>query len=50
MIQLTLNPVALSIFSTEKSAFTRLPGDYRFEAGPSSATLPLTKTLHLSSN
>jgi beta-glucosidase len=40
-----LNSLCLSIFDTQKNAFTQLPGDYKIQVGPSSRDLPLTATL-----
>ncbi|MDQ2833413.1 MAG: glycoside hydrolase family 3 C-terminal domain-containing protein [Acidobacteriota bacterium] len=46
-VTLTLNPLTLSIFNTEKNGWQLLPGDYKIAAGSSSADTPLTATLHV---
>jgi beta-glucosidase len=46
-ITLPLNPQCLSIFDTQKNAFTQLTGDYKIEVGSSSRDLPLTATLEV---
>jgi beta-glucosidase len=46
-VTLQLDPLYLSIFDTDKNAFSLAPGDYTILAGPSSADTPLTATVHI---
>jgi beta-glucosidase len=46
-VTLPLDPLYLSIFDTDKNAFTLAPGDYTILAGSSSADTPLTATVHI---
>jgi len=46
-VTLPLDPLCLSIFDTQKNAFTQLKGDYKLFAGSSSRDLPLVATLKL---
>jgi len=46
-VTLPLNPLCLSIFDTQKNAFTQPKGDYKLFAGSSSRDLPLVATLKL---
>jgi beta-glucosidase len=46
-VNLTMNPLYLSIFDTAKNAWQLLPGDYKVMAGPSSSETPLDATLHV---
>jgi beta-glucosidase len=48
-VSIPLNPFALEVFSTSDNAWHRMAGQYRVEAGGSSADLPLHEDLHLSS-
>jgi beta-glucosidase len=47
-IEVPIDPLALSIYSTDKSAWLRPSGDFLIETGGSSADLPLHQSLHLS--
>src|SRR6185437_11735723 len=47
-VEIPIDPLALSIYSTDKSAWLRPAGDFVIEAGASSADLPLHQSLHLS--
>lgn len=47
-VEIPIDPLYLSIFSTTSNAWTRPAGDFLFEAGSSSADLPLHQTLHIS--
>jgi len=44
-VTLPLNPLCLSVFDTQKNAFTQLPGDYPIHLGSSAKELHLTATL-----
>src|SRR5215475_3736381 len=44
-VTLPLNPLCLSVFDTQKNAFTQLPGDYPIHVGSSAKELHLTATL-----
>jgi beta-glucosidase len=46
-VTLTLDPLYLSIFDTNKDGWQLLPGDYKMMAGASSSETPLTATLHV---
>jgi len=46
-ITLPIDPFCLSIFDTQKNAFTQLKGDYKISVGSSSRDLPLVATLKL---
>jgi beta-glucosidase len=46
-VEIPIDPLYLSIYSTTASAWTRPAGDFLIEAGGSSADLPLRNTLHL---
>jgi beta-glucosidase len=46
-VTVPLSPVYLSIFNDQSNNWQLLPGDYRIQVGPSSATTPLTSTLHI---
>ncbi|HEY5055872.1 MAG TPA: glycoside hydrolase family 3 C-terminal domain-containing protein, partial [Acidobacteriaceae bacterium] len=46
-VSIPVDPLYLSIYSTEKNAWVRPQGDFRIEAGSSSADLPLHQSLHL---
>ena len=46
-VTLTLNPLTLDVFNTDKNAWELLPGDYQVMAGPSSADTLLHSTMHL---
>jgi len=46
-VTLTLHPLSLTVFNTNKNAWQLLPGDYNVTAGPSSADTPLKATLHI---
>jgi len=46
-VEIPIDPLAFSIYSTEKSAWLRPSGDFLIEAGGSSADLPLHQSLHL---
>ncbi|MDR3745689.1 MAG: glycoside hydrolase family 3 C-terminal domain-containing protein [Acidobacteriaceae bacterium] len=46
-VEVPLNPLYLSIYSTSRSAWTRPSGDFLIEVGSSSAQLPLHQSLHL---
>ena len=47
-VEIPIDPLALSIYSINKSAWLRPSGDFLIEAGGSSADLPLHQSLHLS--
>lgn len=44
-VTVPLARLCLSVFDTQKNAFTQLSGDYKIQVGPSSSNLPLTATL-----
>ena len=46
-VTLTLHPLSLTVFNTDKNAWQLLPGDYSVTAGPSSSDTPLRATLHI---
>jgi beta-glucosidase len=46
-VTVPIDPLYLSIYSTEKDGWQRLAGEYRIEAGGSSAELPLHQSIHL---
>jgi beta-glucosidase len=46
-VSVPLDPLYLSIYSAQDKAWHRLPGEYRFEAGGSSADLPLHREIKL---
>jgi beta-glucosidase len=46
-VTLTLHPLSLTVFNTDKNAWQLLPGDYTITAGPSSSETPLKATLHV---
>lgn len=46
-VTLTLDPLYLSIFDTDKDGWQLLPGDYKVMAGASSSDTPLSATLHV---
>ncbi len=46
-IEIPLDPLYLSIFSTTTNAWSRPAGDFLFEVGGSSADLPLHQSVHL---
>lgn len=46
-VTVTLDPLYLSIFDTTKDGWQLLPGEYEVMAGESSASTPLTATLHI---
>jgi beta-glucosidase len=46
-VTLTLNPLYLSVFNTEKDGWQLLPGDYKVLLGASSSETPLSATLHV---
>jgi beta-glucosidase len=46
-VEIALDPLYLSIYSTEKNAWGRPAGDFLIEVGGSSAKLPLRQTLRL---
>jgi len=48
-IEVSLNPLYLSIFSTEENAWHRVAGEYGIEVGSSSADLPLHASLPVAS-
>jgi beta-glucosidase len=47
-VTLSLDSKYLSIFNEKKNAWSLLPGTYKIQAGPSSASTPLTATLRVS--
>jgi beta-glucosidase len=47
-VSIPIDPLYLSMYSTEKKAWVRPQGEFRIEAGGSSADLPLHQSLHLS--
>jgi beta-glucosidase len=47
-VTVDIDPLYLDIFNVEKDNWQRLPGEYRFEVGGSSADLPLHETVILS--
>jgi len=46
-VTVPLDPLYLSVFSTQQNAFHRLAGEYSIEVGGSSAELPLKQTVRL---
>ncbi len=46
-VEIPLDPLTLSIFSTDRHAWLRPEGNFLIEAGGSSADLPLHQSLHL---
>jgi beta-glucosidase len=46
-VTLKIDPLYLAIFDAATDHWTIVPGEYKLMAGPSSATLPLTATIHL---
>jgi beta-glucosidase len=46
-VTVPLDPLYLSIYSTDKDAWHRLAGDYKIEVGGSSADLPLHQSITL---
>ena len=46
-VTLTMNPLYLSVFDTQKDGWELLPGDYKVLAGASSRDTPLHATLHV---
>jgi beta-glucosidase len=46
-VTLTLHPLSLTVFNTDKNNWQLLPGDYNVTAGPSSTDTPLKTTLHV---
>jgi len=46
-VTLTLHPLSLTVFNTDKNAWQLLPGDYTVTVGPSSAETPLKAPLHV---
>jgi beta-glucosidase len=46
-VTLTLHPLSLTVFDTDKNGWQLLPGDYSVTAGPSSSDTPLKATLHI---
>ncbi len=46
-VTLTMNPLYLSVFDTQKDGWQLLPGDYKVLAGASSRDTPLHATLHV---
>lgn len=44
-VTVPLARLCLSVFDTQKNAFTQLSGDYKIQVGPSSSNLPLTAIL-----
>jgi beta-glucosidase len=46
-VTLTLHPLALTVFNTDRNGWQLLPGDYNVTAGPSSIDTPLKATLHI---
>ncbi|MGA8940206.1 MAG: fibronectin type III-like domain-contianing protein, partial [Acidobacteriaceae bacterium] len=47
-VTVSIRPLYLKVFSTEKNGWERLAGDYRFEVGGSSVELPLKAEVSLS--
>jgi beta-glucosidase len=47
-VEIPLDPLTLSIYSTDRHTWLRPEGDFLIEAGSSSADLPLHQSLHLS--
>lgn len=46
-VSITINPQVISIFDEQNESWQLLPGEYKIEAGPSSATTPLKGTLDI---
>jgi len=46
-VTLTLHPLTLTVFNTDRNGWQLLPGDYNVTAGPSSSDTPLKATLHV---
>jgi beta-glucosidase len=46
-VTLTLHPLSLTVFNTDKNNWQLLPGDYNVTAGSSSTDTPLEATLHV---
>jgi beta-glucosidase len=46
-VTITVDPLYLSIFDVKENAWHRIAGEYQFEAGSSSADLPLKKNVKL---
>ena len=46
-VTVTLNPLTMEIFNTDKHGWELLPGDYKVSAGPSSRETPLKATMHV---
>ena len=46
-VKVTIEPLFLSIFNVDKDAWELLPGDYRFFAGGSSRSTPLTASVRV---
>jgi beta-glucosidase len=46
-VTLTIDPLYLSIFNTDKDSFELLPGEYKILAGPSSMETPLGATMSI---
>jgi beta-glucosidase len=49
-VEVPIDPLYLSIFSTQKNGWQRMEGEYRFEVGGSSADLPLQQIVKLGAN
>jgi len=47
-VTVPLDPLYLSIYSTDKDAWQRVAGEYKIEVGGSSADLPLHQSIALS--
>jgi beta-glucosidase len=46
-VSLTIDPLYISVFDTDKNAWQLLPGDYKVTAGASSRELPLNATMQI---
>ena len=46
-VTLTLQPLSLTVFNTDRNEWQLLPGDYTVMAGPSARDTPLKATLHV---
>ena len=46
-VSVTLNPLTMEVFNTEKNGWEMLPGEYKVMAGPSSSETPLKATMRV---
>jgi beta-glucosidase len=46
-VTVTLNPLTMEVFNTDKNGWEMLPGNYKVMAGPSSSDTPLKAEMHV---